>query len=56
MWIGNSQGNIDKLVHDVNQANSYKAGKGYIGWSDEDNDLWTKIPEQSRNRMEMTED
>ena len=38
MWIGNSQGNIDKLVNDVNIANSYKAGKGYTN-NDEDNGL-----------------
>ena len=49
MWIGNSQNNIDKLVHDVNVANSYKAGKGYMV-SDEDNGLWTKTPEQAKNR------
>ena len=50
MWIGNSQNNIDKLVHDVNAANSYRAGKGYIIGSDEDNGLWTKTPEQAKNR------
>ena len=50
MWIGNSQNNIDKLVHDVNAANSYRAGKGYMIGSDEDNGLWTKTPEQAKNR------
>ena len=50
MWIRNPQNNINKLENDVNLANSYKAGNNFGINNDEDNGLWTKTPEQARNR------
>lgn len=50
MWIANTQNNINKLENDVKLANSYKAGNNFGVNNDEDNGLWTKTPEQARNR------
>ena len=50
MWIANTQNNINKLENDVKIANSYRAGNNFGINNDEDNGLWTKTPEQARNR------
>ena len=50
MWIANPQNNINKLENDVKLANSYRAGKNLGINNDEDNGLWTKPPEQAKNR------
>ena len=50
MWISNPQNNINKLENDVKLANSYRAGNNFGMNNDEDNGLWTKTPEQARNR------
>lgn len=50
MWIKNPQNNINKLENDVRMANAYKAGNNFGINNDEDNGLWTKTPEQARNR------
>lgn len=50
MWIANTQNNINKLENDVRLANSYKAGNNFGINNDEDNGLWTKTPEQAKNR------
>ncbi len=50
MWIANPQNNINKLENDVKLANSYKAGNNFGINNDEDNGLWTKTPEQAKNR------
>ena len=50
MWIANSMNNINKLEKDVKLANSYRAGNNFGINNDEDNGLWTKTPEEARNR------
>ena len=50
MWISNPQNNINKLEKDVKLANFYRAGNNFGMNNDEDNGLWTKTPEQARNR------
>ena len=50
MWIANPQNNINKLENDVKIANSYRAGNNFGINNDEDNGLWTKTPEEARNR------
>ena len=50
MWISNAQNNINKLENDVKLANSYKGGRNYNMNNDEDNGLWTKTPEEARNK------
>lgn len=50
MWISNPQNNINKLENDVKIANSYRTGNNYGINNDEDNGLWTKTPDQARNR------
>ena len=50
MWIANTQNNINKLENDVKIANSYRAGNNFGINNDEDNGLWTKTPEQAKNR------
>ena len=50
IWISKPQNNINKLENDVKLANSYKAGNNFGINNDEDNGLWTKTPEQAKNR------
>ena len=50
MWISNPQNNINKLENDVKLANSYRAGNNFGINNDEDNGLWTKTPDEARNR------
>ena len=50
MWISNAQNNINKLENDVKLANSYKGERNFAMNNDEDNGLWTKTPEEARNR------
>jgi hypothetical protein len=50
MWISNAQNNINKLENDVKLANSYKGGRNFAMNNDEDNGLWTKTPEEARNK------
>ena len=50
MWISNAQNNINKLENDVKLANSYKGERNFAMNNDEDNGLWTKTPEEARNK------
>ena len=50
MWISNAQNNINKLENDVRLANSLKGERNFNINNDEDNGLWTKTPEESRNK------
>jgi hypothetical protein len=50
MWIANTQGNINKLENDVKLANSFRGGNNFGIGNDEDNGLWTKTPDQAKNR------
>ena len=50
MWISNAQNNINKLENDVRLANSLKGERNFNMNNDEDNGLWTKTPEESRNK------
>ena len=50
MWISNAQNNINKLENDVKLANSFKGERNFNMNNDEDNGLWTKTPEEARNR------
>lgn len=50
MWIANSNSNINKLENDVKLANSYRFGKNLGINNDEDNGLWTKTPNEAKNK------